>query len=215
MNPAARGLLKKVFGPAKRKCEADVFWIRRRIIFALDLEGAPRASTKLPVSFHFGSSAELERLTEREHDYDEPARAFGRRRLAAGDELVLGTHRGTVVFCALLSFGQIDLGYEELIPTSPERAYSYKVFTSPAYRGLGICAAYYAHLACVLRRQGYAQLLCHVLSTNEASLRAHARAGFVGVGAVWEFQIGRRRRSFLPRSLRSWLQTPLGIAVAS
>jgi hypothetical protein len=208
VNPATRAVLKKVFGPAKRKCEADVFWIRRRIIFALDLDRASRAAAKIPVAFRFGSAAELDGLTREEHDYDEPSRAFGHRRLAAGDKLALGVHQGTVVFYAWLMFNQLDLNCEQLIPTSSERAYSYKVFTCRAYRGLGICPAYYAHLACLLRQQGYAQLLCHVLSTNAASLRAHTSAGFIPAGSFWEFQIGGRLCYFLPRRLRSRVETP-------
>jgi hypothetical protein len=208
MNPTLRSILKKIFGPAKRRIEADVFWVSRHIVFALDLDRAPETRARILTSFHFGTAADLDQLTLNEHGYDEPGRAFSHRRLAAGDKMALGLHGDEVTFYAWLMFEQMDLGCERLIPISPDRAYSYKVFTSPAWRGRNICPAYYSHVAKLLIGQGYRQLLCHVLSTNEPSLRAHTRAGMYPVGSFWEVRVGRQLRYIVPPKLRRWLLSP-------
>ena len=152
MKSTVRRVLKAVLGPLKRKCEMEFFWVRRRIVLAMDLQpGIRRLSPKADVHFRWGSPDDLESLDLDNHAYAEPARASGRQRFAAGDRFTLGILDGKVVFYAWLMYGQMDLDFERLTPATPDEAYSYKVFTSPKYRGLGICPAYYSHVAGLLK----------------------------------------------------------------
>ena len=205
----ARAVLKKLLGPAKRRFQTRIFWACRHVLLATDLQAPVEpVSPRIPVAFRFGSLEDIERLDEHRHAYDEAAKALARRRITAGDRVMLGIHEGAVVFYAWLMYGQMDLDTERLLPTSPEKVYSYKVFTSPKQRGLKICPAYYGHIRRLLQQEGYRVLLCQVRSANEPSLKAHRQAGFTQVGQFWEIQAGGRVFYSVGRRLKRWMKTP-------
>ncbi|MGD0014478.1 MAG: hypothetical protein ABSD56_08655 [Bryobacteraceae bacterium] len=212
-----RSLLKTVFGPAKRKCEADLFWVRRRVILAMDLAAGQHLASpaEIPICFRAGTAEDLAGLTGPDHDYDDRTREIGRQRLAAGHTLTLGIHSGAVVFYAWLMYGQMDLFFESYIPISRDRVYSYKVFTVANCRGLKICPAYYGWIREELRRQGYRQMLAVTLASNRRSLRAHEKAGFHRLGGFLEFQVGHRFHYYVPAWLRRLVRTAADPAAAS
>jgi len=200
-----RGLLKTLFGPAKRKCQSEVFWINRLTIFATAPGQNFGAGEKSEVTFRFAEADEIEGLSFREHGYDMAGRLRAQSRMNAGDKLVLGTDAGTAVFCSRLMFGQLDLNTDNLIPISPDRVYSNKAFTSPKFRGRGIFRAYHRFVAEWLASQGYRELLCSVRVGNAASFNAHTQMGCAALGSYFEIRLGKSLRYFVPRGLKNRL----------
>jgi GNAT superfamily N-acetyltransferase len=210
MNPAIRAALKKVFGPAKRKCETSVFWLRHHIVLGMDLQaGAAQCAAKVPILFRLGTVEDLEYLARVEQGYDARAKAIDRERMEAGGSLLLGSIGPDVVFHAWLMYGEMDLEAGRVVPSTPDKVYSYRVFTSPQHRGLGICPAFYSHIARLLREHGYRLLFCRVISGNTPSMIAHQHAGFTPMGALWEVQLGKGTRYLMGPRLRRWLRTPV------
>jgi len=174
---------------------------RRKILFESGLDDPRPAAASLAVSFRYGGEADLAALTAPEFGYSAAARAFGRERLRAGDRFVLCEAEGRVVFYAWVMFRQLDLSCGNYVPLSADRAYTYKLYTVPAYRGLRICPAYYSFLKRELRAMGYGRVLAWVEAGNRASIRAHTRAGFQPVGTIWHFRLLGQSYFVRPRVL--------------
>ena len=174
---------------------------RRKILFESGLADPRPAAAAIAVSFRYGGEAELAALTAPEFGYSEEARRFGRERLRAGDRFVLCEAEGRVVFYAWVMFGQLDLSCGHYAPLSADRAYTYKLYTVPACRGLRICPAYYSFLKRELRALGFGRVLAWVEAGNRASIRAHMRAGFQPVGTIWHFRLLGQSYFVRPRVL--------------
>jgi hypothetical protein len=194
-----------LFGPAKRKCQNEVFWVNRLTIFAIAPGQHLGAGEKTSVTFRFATADEIDGLSFAEHGHDMAERLRARRRMSTGDKLVLGIHEGTVVFCSWLMFGQLDLNTDNLIPISRDRVCSNKEFTSPRFRRRGIFRAYHCFVADWLVGQGYRELLCCVRVDNAASLNAHKRIGCAALGSYFEVRLGKSLRYFVPRRLKERL----------
>jgi hypothetical protein len=195
-----RAILKYCIGPAKRKIEADLFWIQRRYVLAAPVAGFPDVTPKLPVTFRYGDAADIGRLGEL-HDYDEASREHARRRLAAGDRIVIATHGDAIVYYAWLMHGQMDLDFNNFVPISAGRIYSYKLFTVEEFRGCKICPAYYAFLRDSIAGEGYREALVWVAASNARSLKVHANAGFSRIGTYWQVRIGHSLTYVVPPGL--------------
>ena len=200
-----RGVLKAVFGPAKRKCQGGVFWVNRLTIFATTPGQNLGTLEDASMTFRFATADEIDGLSFAEHGHDMAERLRARRRMDSGDKLVLGLHEGAVVFCSWLMFGQLDLNTDNLIPISRELVYSNKAFTSPKFRGRGIFRAYHRFAVDWLAGQGYRELLCSVRADNAASLNAHRRMGCAALGSYFEIRLGKSLRYFVPRGLKDRL----------
>jgi hypothetical protein len=162
--------------------------MRRKLLFAVPLEHGPEPAAAVPVAFRYGDAHDLDSLTAPEYAYSDDVRPFGHERLRAGDRLVLGESSGRVVFYAWVMFGQMDLSCRNYAPLPPDSAYTYKLFTLADCRGQRICPAYYWWIKRELRAMGYSRLLAWVEAGNDASIRAHTRAGFRRVGCIWHFR---------------------------
>jgi GNAT superfamily N-acetyltransferase len=200
-----RGALKSLLGPAKRKCQSEIFWVNRLILFATVSGQNPGSHAETEVTFRFAAAHEIDQLSLAENGYDTAGRLRARCRLAAGDKLVLGIHEGRAVFSSWLMFGQLDLNTDRLLPMSPDRVFSNKGFTSPSFRGRGIFRAYHCFAADWIAAQGYRELVCSVRADNAASLNAHRRMGCTALGSYYEIRLGKTLRYFVPPSLRNRL----------
>ncbi|HLK48886.1 MAG TPA: hypothetical protein VKT49_12165 [Bryobacteraceae bacterium] len=146
-------------------------------------------------------------LNQELHDYGAAERRFSIERIEAGDSLILGEWGGGVVFYGWVMYGQMDLDQNVPLPIAPNAAYSYKLFTVPNARGLGICAAYYYFIASTLEARGYDRLICRIAPGNRPSVRSHIRVGFQPRGTLWKLVAARHAFYFGDRPMRSWLQT--------
>jgi RimJ/RimL family protein N-acetyltransferase len=117
-------------------------------------------------------------------------------RLERGDRFFIGRYGNEIAFNAWLMFGEMELG-SGVTPTAPDVAYSYKVFSAPAFRRFGLARGYYAFVRPFLSRLGYRRLICHVRHDNLASLRLHQSVGFRNVGVIWDAHLGPIRRAVL------------------
>lgn len=159
--------------------------VRRKLLFECSTAGARAADATAPLTFRYGTAADLSALAAPEYQYDAAARAFGVERMAAGDRLVLGESAGRIVFYAWVMYGQMDMGLRDYKPLRPNQAYTYKLFTRADCRGQRICPAYYEWLTRELRAAGYDAVFAWVEAGNRASIRAHQRAGFRQAGTIW------------------------------
>ena len=161
---------------------------RRKLIFESPTDDAHADAAAIPATFRYGNASDLRALDAPAYSYDAAAREFGLERLRAGDRLVLCESGGRVVFYAWVMFGQMDMGLREYAPLSPDRAYTYKLFTVPDCRGRRICPAYYTFIKRELRPLGYRSLVAWVEAGNRSSIRAHLRAGFHPAGRIWHIR---------------------------
>lgn len=174
---------------------------RRKLLFECDLDDLHPASATISVTFRFGGASDLMALSAPEFGYSPAAREFGLERLHAGDRFVVCESAGQVVYYAWVMFGQLDLSCRNYVPLSLSRAYTYKLFTVPAFRGKRICPAYYSFLKRELRGLGVRSVLAWVEAGNRASIHAHLRAGFQCVGTIWHFRLLARPFFIKPKSI--------------
>jgi hypothetical protein len=162
---------------------ARVASVRRKVLLECSTDGAENGRGR--VQFRYGNGDDLLVLGAPEYEYDAGAREFGMERLAAGDRLVVGETGGRIVFYAWVMYGQMDMGLRDYRALPAGSAYTYKLFTVADCRGQRICPAYYEWLKRELREQGYGRVLAWVVAGNQASIRAHERAGFRQAGTIW------------------------------
>ena len=172
----------------------------------------------LVMPIHLGRSPLLDRpfVFEEGHrrDIEEVGRLSGEtrhelrfmyERLDQGDRFFMGRSGGQLAFNAWLMFGEMEIG-GGVTGIAPDAAYSYKVFSAPAFRRSGLARGYYAFIRPFLAQLGYRSLVCHIRHDNVASMRLHQSVGFHSVGVVWDAHLGPLRRAILipdaPRLLR-------------
>ena len=160
-----------------------------------------------PVTFRFGSAADIKSLTAEIHDYGAAEKRFSLARLEQGDSLVVAECEGGIVFYGWLMYGQIDLDQNVTVPIAPDAVYSYKLFTIPRARGLRICSGYYHFVASSIAERGYRRLICRIAPGNRPSVRGHLCAGFQPCGTLWKVVAVRRAYYLADGRMRSWLQT--------
>jgi hypothetical protein len=198
-------LLRRRCGRACTLVRDHVFGFTRTIFFEVGGDSGAGLPSSSPLAFRFGGAADLNAFTQETHEYGETEKQFGFERLDRGDSLIIGESDGTVVFYAWLMYAQVDLDQNVLVPVWPEAAYSYRVFTVERARGLGICAAYYAHIQKLLWKQGYRRLICRISPGNAPSIRAHARVGFRQRGFLWTLIAAGHEFYYADAALRTWL----------
>jgi L-amino acid N-acyltransferase YncA len=204
-----RPFVKLLFGPLKRKCEAEIFWIRRRVLFSRDLSQVLDIRPGVPVQFRKASLGDFDSLNAADHDYPDAQKLAARARLAAGDEVYLGMLDDRTIFYGWIMFGQMDMNLERYVPISPDRVYSYKLFTVEKFRGRRVLSAYFSFLFRDLAARNYRQAISQVRANNHPSIAAHRKNGFQTLGSFWEFQVGSRQYCFMNRRLRQHLLRPL------
>lgn len=199
--------LRRRCGDVKDFLAAKVCSVTRSRLYELSCwqDGSKEHAPVAPVLFRFGAASDLAGLDEAHHEYGSAEKEFGLWRLREGDSLVLGEVDGEVVFYSWLMYGQMDIDFKVFVPLGPQYAYSYKVFTTPAARGYGICAAYYAWITGNLNQQGYRRVVSRIGAGNVASVRAHRRAGFQPVGELWKAVLPGHTFFVADQRLLDWL----------
>ncbi|MEO6573042.1 MAG: GNAT family N-acetyltransferase [Polyangiaceae bacterium] len=124
------------------------------------------------------------------------------RRLERGDWCIQGHVRGELAFVGWLMFGEMEVG--ELIAfTSPDTAYTYKLFTAPDFRRRNIAAAFYSYLAATLAPRATMRLFATVLDDDPASRKLLDRCGFTLLGSMWDIRgLGSFTSSAVSAALR-------------
>lgn len=164
--------------------------IRRRLLLEASIESLLPVTPAIAVRYRFGNAGGLEQLSQIDPRFDESAKRAARQRLNRGDWLILGEHDGRPIFSVWLMFGAIDAGTGRTTrPISPQRAYSYKLYTAEAFRGRGVASGVYAFLAPFLSAKGCRRIVCWISDRNVASLRMHERTGFAAVGRLYEVRL--------------------------
>lgn len=174
---------------------------RRKVLFEGGLEDSQPNTASIPVTWRFGNASDLNALTAPEYSYSTEARNFGLERLQAGDYFVLCESEGRVVFYAWVMLGQLDLSCRNYVSLAPDVAYTYKLYTVPAFRGQRICPAYYSFLKRELRNRGLRSVMAWVEAGNRPSIHAHLRSGLRPVGNIWHFRLAGRPYFIKPRAI--------------
>jgi len=199
--------LRRTAGTLLAFLRDHVFGISISIVFEASCEiGSSEGSCPL-IAFRFGGEPDVWAFTRERHDYGEAEKRLGIERLKCGDKLIIGELEREVVFYGWLMLGKMDLDVNAEVPLSHNAAYSYKIYAVPDVRGRGICGAYYQHLKNLLHQQGFERLVCRISPGNEASIRAHAHAGFRACGLLCKVGVPWHSLFFADPALRTWLPT--------
>jgi hypothetical protein len=180
---------------------AAICSFRRKELFEGGLDDPMPNQPAIPVTWRYGGETDLRAMTAPELGYSAEAREFGLERLRAGDRFVLGESDGRVVFYAWVMFGQLDLSCRNFVPLPPDRGYTYKLYTVPAFRGHRICPAYYSFLKRELREMGFRCVMAWVEAGNKASIRAHWHSGLRPVGMIWHWRLLGRPYFITPEGI--------------
>jgi hypothetical protein len=183
---------------------------RRKVLFEGELDDSRPNEATIPVTWRFGNDADLAAMIDPELGYSAEAQEFGQERLRAGDRFVMCESGGQIVFYAWVMFGQLDLSCRNYVPLAPSRAYTYKLYTVPAFRGRRICPAYYSFLKRELRTMGFRSVMAWVETGNRASIHAHERSGLRSVGTIWHWRLGGRSYFITPEGIRTDYTSRLG-----
>lgn len=183
------GLIRKLCGGAHTLVQDHVLGFTRTILFEAACDDRGDLHSPPCVAFRFGNESDLAVFTQETHDYSPAQKQFGFKHLKAGDSLIVGEYKGAVAFYGWLMYGKADLDQDVLAPVLPDIAYCYRLFTVRGLRGLRICGSYYTYIKPLLRQQGYHRLICRIAPRNEASIRAHERAGFQRRGVLWKVTV--------------------------
>jgi L-amino acid N-acyltransferase YncA len=176
---------------------------RRKVLFEGGLDDPRPNTASIPVTWRFGGEADLAATTAPRLGYSAEARVFGLERLRAGDRFVVCESQGQVVFYAWVMFGQLDLSCRNYVPLARDVAYTYKLYTVPAFRGRRICPAYYSFLKRELRGMGFRGVMAWVEAGNQASIRAHERSGLRRAGTIWHWRLLGRSHFVTPQAIRT------------
>jgi GNAT superfamily N-acetyltransferase len=179
--------------------------IRTRLLLSAELTQLTRVEPTIPVRYRFGDASDLGRVSAMYPDY-ESSKGDARRGLVRGDWLILGEHKGEVIFVGWVLLGAIKTGRGRIRRVSPTWAYTYKTYTAESCRSQGVAARFYEFVGSKLAAQGYTRLVCWISDRNVASLRAHARAGFAQIGILYELRLIRWYTYWESRRVRRFLR---------
>jgi len=121
-----------------------------------------------------------------------------RGRLAEGQWCFVGRHEGRIVTSAWSCAGRVKIDYLECRIKLPERvAFSYDVFTDPAWRGRRVSTVVFDWRRRFLREAGYARSVGVLWPENRPAVRrlAHRTVSVFGTLGTWK--LGRFKRHVL------------------
>ncbi len=172
---------------------------------AMLLLAAPTASGHDPateVPFEWASREVFEReLATPEWQFPSAVAARARQWLARGDRCLVGRVEGRPATTLWVGTTIRELPGARC-PIGRGRAYVYKTFTLPAFRGQGLNTAALRDVRRRCAEEGCDEVLIDVARSNTASRRAIERAGFAPVGRFLIVRIGRVRLSVMSPSVR-------------
>ena len=111
------------------------------------------------------------------------ARCAAEKRLAAGDEIIIGHVNDTPAFFAWVAHEVVEITYGVFRPM-PGIVFCYNVFTHPAHRRKGLANGFYDWLARrELAREHPRRILAGVATDNAPAIAMHEKVGFARLGA--------------------------------
>jgi RimJ/RimL family protein N-acetyltransferase len=169
--------------------------VDKKLVLSMPIPADCSSALALPFSFELGDRGQVEEVGRLSGETRRELR-YMRERLDRGDRFFIGRCAGQLAFNAWLMFGEMELG-GKIRNLAPDVAYSYKVFSAPAFRRFGLARGYYAFVLPYLAQLGFRRLICHVRHDNLASMRLHQSVGFRCVGVIWDAHLGPLRRAIL------------------
>ena len=177
-------------------------------LFGLSRTNPLPAPERLGIETRFAGAAEVARMAASGLlQADTPAV------LAAGDACLLQFVDGQLAGWAWLSTRErVELLPGLFLRLPADAGYVYRTWTVPEQRGRGLQPRRTLALAEECRRRGRTRLVCFVESTNFASLKGIAKAGYVRVATLhWTSSPGRRRASLRVESPQ-WQELSVSVA---
>ena len=141
----------------------------------------PDVSARVPVCVSLLAAGEIDAYMAFRPDQ---SIAEVRRRLDEGQQCFAVWHDRRIIHAAWAVTGRARIEYLSTeITLAPDEVCSYDVFTSPAFRGLGVSPARLLEMVRYFRDRGYRCLLGAILPENRSSLREGEKVG-------WDRRIG-------------------------
>lgn len=121
-----------------------------------------------------------------------------RRRLDEGQRCFAVWHDRRIIHAAWAATGHARIEYlSAVITLAPDEVWSYDVFTSPEFRGMGASPARMVEMMRYFRDRGYRCLLGAILPENRPSFRLGEKVGWTDcVGVVGYVGLGPWRHLF-------------------
>ena len=121
-----------------------------------------------------------------------------RRRLDEGQQCFVAWHDRQIIHAAWAVTGRARIEYLSTeIALAPDEVYSYDVFTSPAFRGLGVAPARMLETIRYFRDRGYRCQLSAILPENSPGLRPGEKiGGRIRIGVIGYVGLGPWRHVF-------------------
>lgn len=169
-------------------------------LFWLDLERRSASPAFADdIKFRFLSADEVLRFSA-DADYDLEA-AMAERIDVRGDLCLAAFVQGALASYGWLAFEHIEPEHHGGVAMAfpAHVAYIYKTFTVPAFRGHHLLAGLLEMAIPILAERGTCCLVANVPWTNWSSVHAFRRLGFVEIGLLVSFRLGRLFAYFPPR----------------
>ena len=139
--------------------------------------------------FYFGSEDDLVFLEMPDMDYDESSLLYSRKRLAAGDKVILGRYGEDVVFYVWVSLGELQVVQDQFIKIPGDCAFTYKSWVRPDYRGKNIMSSSYILMAEWLYANGFRLIFTLIREDNIPSRNYAKKVGFIQRGTVTHLRV--------------------------
>lgn len=139
--------------------------------------------------FYFGNEKDLVFLDRPDMDYDESSMRYSKKRLATGDQVVLGRCDDAVVFYVWVSLGELQVVQDHFIKIPPDCAFTYKSWVRPDYRGKNIMSSSYILMSEWLQANGYRRIFTLIRDDNTPSRNYAKKVGFIQRGTVTHLRI--------------------------
>jgi hypothetical protein len=187
--------LRKLLGRVRRQFVLDTYDVFVRPVPAEAGFAAPEG-----YEFRFGTAAEVERCDPFHTELDERERREGVARLGLGHRVVLGLHRGTVVFTMWVNPRCLNVPGLLKRALAPEQWFIYKAYTSPEHRGRRLYESGMLFVLDEMRRGRLTELVGYAHVNKAVSRKGLARLAFGSAGRVTQLRLlGRRWTRLSPR----------------
>jgi GNAT superfamily N-acetyltransferase len=125
-----------------------------------------------------------------------------RARLEAGQWCFVARLQGRLVCARWAATGRIRVDYLACdLDLAADEAYSYGLYTDPAFRGHGVSPAASVAMLRHLRAAGFRRVVAAILPENRASLRSVAKTGYRPYGLMGRVKLGPWTRHFHRRAV--------------
>ena len=189
--------LRKQLGRVRRQFALDTYDVFVRPVPADATFAAPAG-----YEFRFGTAADVERCDPHHTELDERERREGVVRLGLGHRIVLGLHRGTIVFTMWVNPRNLNVPGLLKRGLSAQQWFIYKAYTSPEHRGRKLYESGMLFVLAEMRKGDLTELVGYAHENKDVSRKGLARLAFDSAGQVWQLRASALRWTRLSRALR-------------